>query len=129
MTRKLEEMRMLVVEESAPAMRLLKMELNDLGVHQIFSATDGQEAKEFLDEAGEHIDMIICDWRMPRMTGYELLQEIRPDYPDLAFIMVTANGDVDSVKAALDSGVNAYVTKPYSVEQLQRRIEALAVQL
>ncbi len=66
---------------------------------------------------------------MPRMTGIELLAQVRRDFPAMPFIMVTANRDSDSVKAARGLGVNAYIAKPYAPEQLETKLKALARQL
>ena len=119
----------LVVEDYAPARKLVAMLLRNLGAKQVFTAKDGREGQEFLDESKDLVDFIICDWRMPRMTGLELLQLVRSTYPDLPFLMVTANNDIESVKAAKQFGVNAYITKPYSPEQLEQKIRVLAQQL
>jgi CheY-like chemotaxis protein len=124
-----DDISVLVVEDMPQAIKLLKMMLADLGVNQIYTARDGREAQEFLDDAADYIDMIICDWRMPRMTGLELLQQVRTVYPDMPFMMVTANADVDSVRAAGQFGVNAYIIKPFSAEQFERKFLALALQL
>ena len=129
MALKLSELKVLIVEDNREAMQLLKMVLRDLGLGQVFSAGDGAEAEAFLAAAHEMVDLIICDWRMPRMTGIELLEQVRMNYPAMPFIMVTANRDIDSVKAARGLGVNAYIVKPYAPEQLESKLTALARQL
>ena len=129
MALKLSELKVLVVEDNREAMQLLKMVLKDLGLSQVYSAGDGAEAETFLAGAHEMVDLIICDWRMPRMTGIELLEQVRMNYPAMPFIMVTANRDIDSVKAARGLGVNAYIVKPYAPEQLESKLTALARQL
>ena len=129
MALKLSELKVLLVEDNLEAMQLLKMVLRELGLGQVFSAGDGAEAKAFLATAHELVDLIICDWRMPRMSGIELLEQVRMNYPAMPFMMVTANRDIDSVKAARGLGVNAYIAKPYAPEQLESKLTALARQL
>lgn len=125
----LDDISVLVVEDIPQAMQLLKMMLADLGVNQIYTAKDGREAQEFLDAADNYIDMIICDWRMPRMTGIALLQQVRMVLPHMPFMMVTANADADSVRTAREFGVNAYIVKPFTAEQFERKFTALAMQM
>ncbi len=125
----LSNLRVLLVEDSPQAMKLLKMVLGGVGVHQVYTAPDGRVAQTFLDEAPELIDLIVCDWKMPRMTGLELLQQVRSTYPDMPFMMLTGKTDLQSVKAAREFGVDAYVAKPYSPQQLEQKLVALAANL
>ena len=123
------DLRVLVVEDNPQAMKMLKMVLGGMGIHQVYTAEDGRIALEFLDAAPELVDLIVCDWKMPRMTGIELLQQVRSVYDDMPFMMVTGKSDVASVKVARDCGVNAYIGKPYSPQQLEQKLRALAATL
>ena len=116
----------LVVEDNIRTMRLIMAVLKDMGVGQIFSASDGHEAQSFLDGAKDLINLIICDWNMPRMSGLELLKQVRMSDPEMPFLMVTARGNVDSVVAAKKSGVSAYIVKPFSPAELEQKVVALA---
>jgi two-component system chemotaxis response regulator CheY len=113
----------LVVDDDASIVRLLKMMLMDLGIDQIFTAADGRSALDFLGAMESEIDIIICDWNMPRMTGLELLQQVRTVNPDIRFIMLTGRADMESVTAARDHGVDSYLLKPFTPEQLRQRLE------
>ncbi len=123
------DIRVLLVDDNPQALKVLKMVLSNLGIHQIFTAKDGKSAQDFLGEAEGEVDLIICDWEMPRMTGLELLQQVRTVYPDMPFMMVTGNADVESVKLARKFGVNAYLGKPFTPQQMQEKITALANKL
>ncbi len=125
MAKKMNELTVLVVDDLSQARNLTKMVLSGLGVHQVYTASDGREAQEFLDSSGALIDLIICDWRMPRMTGLELLQQVRTVYPDMPFIMVTGNADLESVRAAHQFDVSAYIRKPYSPQQFEEKLMAV----
>ena len=125
MAKKPNELTVLVVDDYSQARELTKMILSGLGVHQVFTAKDGREAHDFLVSSGARVDLIICDWRMPRMTGLELLQQVRAVYPDMPFIMVTGNADSDSVKAAGELDVSAYIRKPYSPQQFEKKVMAV----
>ncbi len=129
MTIQLQDLRVLIVEDNPQAARLLQKVLAKLGVHQAYHSADGREAQEFLDAADDMIDLIICDWEMPRMTGIELLQQVRTAYPDMPFIMVTGNSDAESVKIAIRYHVNGYIGKPYSPQQIADSLTTLAMTL
>ena len=101
MAKTLNELTVLVVDDVVQARKLMKMVLNGLGVNQIFMAEDGKKASELIDASDGMIDMIICDWMMPHMTGLELLQQIRSVHSQMPFMMVTGRADLDSVKSAM----------------------------
>ena len=122
MAKQLKDVSVLVVDDNAQARQLLKMVLSGLGVHQIYTATDGRAAQDFLGEMEGLVDLIICDWRMPRMTGLELLQQVRSIYPDMPFMMVTGKTDVQAVMSAKEFGVDAYVAKPFSPQEFEKKL-------
>jgi two-component system chemotaxis response regulator CheY len=125
----LAKLRVLVVDDERSVVKLLQMMLRDLGVTQIFTAKDGAEALKFLGDCDNLVNLIICDWNMPRMTGFELLQQIRTADPAMAFMMVTGRATADAVRDAKSLGVNAYVAKPFSQEQIRKKLELLAKDL
>lgn len=122
----LQKLHILVVEDNPRTLKLIQAVLKDMGVGQAFTANDGREAQSFLDAGGELINLIICDWNMPRMSGLELLKQVRMSYPDMPFLMVTARGTIDSVTAAKKNGVSAYIVKPFSPAELEQKVVSLA---
>jgi two-component system chemotaxis response regulator CheY len=71
--------------------------------------------------------LVISDWNMEPITGYDLLRQVRAD-PDLgatAFIMVTAESKTENVIAARRAGANTYIVKPFSGQTLKAKIEAV----
>ena len=129
MTIKLQDLKVLIVEDNPQAAKLLRKVLGGLGIHQAFCSADGREAQQFLDAADDMVDLIICDWEMPNMTGIELLQQVRTAYPNMPFIMVTGNADVDSVKAAARYRVSGYIKKPYTPQQIADSLTTLVMTL
>ena len=129
MTIPLQDLRVLIVEDDPQSAKFLQKVLAKLGVHQAYNSVDGREAQEFLDAADDMVDLIICDWEMPRMTGIELLQQVRTVYPNMPFIMVTGNPDAESVKTAIKYHVNGYIGKPYSPQQIADSLTTLAMTL
>lgn len=120
-------LRILLVEDNPAVTLVTKMILRNIGITQILVALDGKQALEFLDTAPELIDLIVCDWEMPHVTGIELLRQVRMVAPDVPFIMLTSRTDLQSVRAATDSGVDAYLSKPVSLIDLTINI-AKAIQ-
>ncbi len=122
----LHKLHVLVVEDNTLTLKLIQAVLKDMSVGQVYTARDGREAQTFLDAGDDLINLIICDWNMPRMSGLDLLKQVRMAYPDLPFLMVTARGTIDSVVAAKKSGVSGYVVKPFSPAELEQKVVALA---
>lgn len=121
----LSAMKILLVEDQAEARAMLRNMLMELGVNQIFEAPDGREALKFIDNAFDFIDLIICDWNMPGMTGVELLRQLRTVDPSMPFLMVTGRSDLESVVEAKSSGVTAYIRKPFSPKQLEAKLKII----
>ncbi len=122
----LHKLHVLVVEDNTLTLKLIQAVLKDMSVGQVYTARDGREAQTFLDAGEDLINLIICDWNMPRMSGLDLLKQVRMVHPDLPFLMVTARGTIDSVVAAKKSGVSGYVVKPFSPAELEQKVVALA---
>ena len=72
----------------------------------------------FIDSAFDFVNVIICDWNMPNMNGVEFLRQLRSVDAEIPFLMVTGRTDVNSVVEAKSSGVTAYISKPFSPQQL-----------
>ena len=125
----LQDLKVLIVEDNPQAAKFLQKVLAKLGVHQAYCSVDGREAQRFLDAADDMIDLIICDWEMPHMTGIELLQQVRTVYADMPFIMVTGNTEAESVEIAIKYRVNGYIAKPYSPQQIADSLTTLAMTL
>src|SRR4029077_14087423 len=118
-------MRVLIVDDYTTMIRIIQNLLRQLGFEHIDNASDGTAALAKLRES--RYDLVISDWNMEPMTGYELLQEVRAD-PGLnktPFIMVTAESKTENVIAAKKAGVNNYIVKPFNAQTLKTKIEAV----
>lgn len=112
-----------LVADDQPAIRgMIKKMLKSLKVDQVFEAGTGREALRLIDSAPDMIDMILCDWNMPSMTGIELLRQVRSVGLNVPFLMITGRADKDSVIAARDAGVTAFIVKPFSSTQLEAKM-------
>ena len=121
----LSNLKILVVEDQAEARAMMRNMLMELEITQIFESSDGREALSFIDSAFDFVDLIICDWNMPKMNGVEFLRQLRTVDQDLPFLMVTGRGDIDSVTEAKASGVTGYIRKPFSPKQLEAKIQII----
>lgn len=118
------DLKILVCEDDQNTMLLIKRMLLDLGVVHVFTCRDGAEALQLLGsfEGQDLINLVLCDWKMPNMSGIEVLKQIRSCDPDLPFLMVTGQSDVDSVVEAKAYSVTAYIKKPFSMEELRKKL-------
>lgn len=123
---RIEALRLLVVDDQVNALNLIRDMLMDMGVHSVLTAAGGKEALKYVQARGSSLDAILCDWSMPEQTGLETLRLVRQIDPDIPFLMVTGAADPSSVLAAKDSGVSGYLKKPFSREDLRKKLAAIA---
>jgi two-component system, chemotaxis family, chemotaxis protein CheY len=118
-------MPVLIVDDYNTMIRIIRNLLKQLGFVDIHDASDGSAA---LAKMREHkFGLVISDWNMEPMTGYDLLKHVRSD-PALAetpFIMVTAESKTENVIAAKKAGVSNYIVKPFNAQTLQSKIESV----
>ncbi|PZP53365.1 MAG: response regulator [Micavibrio aeruginosavorus] len=122
---KLDKLRVMIVDDQADMRGMIRHMLAELGVNQVFEAIDGKQAMAFMDDAIDMIDLVICDWNMPVMSGVEVLRQLRSVDHDMPFLMVTGRNDINSVSEAKASGVTAYISKPFSLDQLENKIKII----
>lgn len=118
-------MSVLIVDDYKTMLRIVRNLLKQLGFNNVDEATDGAMALE--KARGSKYGLIISDWNMEPMTGYEFLKEVRADnqLKDTPFIMVTAESKTDNVIAAKKAGVNNYIVKPFNAATLKTKLVAV----
>ena len=119
---KLEDLKILIVDDEKETRTMVRNMLSEIGVTQIFDSPDGKQGLDFMDAAPDMVNLVICDWNMPHLSGVELLRQLRSVDTDLPFLMVTGRGDMGSVIEAKTSGVNGYIVKPFSKKELEDKI-------
>jgi two-component system chemotaxis response regulator CheY len=119
-------MKVLVVDDYSTMRRIIRNLLGQIGYSDVEEAVDGQDALAKL-RGGVNFGLVISDWNMEPMTGYDLLREVRADdkLKALKFIMVTAESKTDNVVAAKKAGVDNYIVKPFNAATLQSKINAV----
>ena len=115
----------LIVDDYNTMIRIIRNLLKQLGFEQIDDACDGSAALAKMRE--RKYGLVISDWNMEPMTGYDLLQQVRSD-PELTttpFIMVTAESKTENVIAAKKAGVSNYIVKPFNAQTLKSKIDSV----
>jgi two-component system chemotaxis response regulator CheY len=118
-------MPVLVVDDYKTMIRIIRNLLKQLGFANVDEASDGSAALDMMRQ--KDYGLVISDWNMEPMTGYELLREVRADdrLSRTPFIMVTAESKTDNVVAAKKAGVNNYIVKPFNAATLKAKIDAV----
>ncbi|MFW5799293.1 MAG: response regulator [Spirochaetota bacterium] len=120
-------MTFLVTDDSPATRRMIisdiqekrKIKMPDI----FFEAGDGVEALQIVKR--ESIDLIILDWAMPRLDGLGFVKEVRndPKLKDKIIVMVTSEGHQERVIEAVKAGVDSYILKPFTPEDLWNKIK------
>jgi two-component system chemotaxis response regulator CheY len=117
----------LVVDDFSTMRRIIKSALKQMGLEDVTEAEDGNIAFQKLKL--KEFRLIVSDWNMPNCMGIDLLRKVRADekYKHIPFLMVTAEARKDNVLEAAKAGVSNYITKPFTAEELQKKIEMIIV--
>jgi len=115
----------LVVDDSKAIRQIERKYLEELGF-EVLEAENGKEALEVLKEHPD-ISLILLDWHMPLMNGYEFLKTLRanPQHQEIKVMMVTTENQQKSVIEAIMAGANEYLMKPFDKEMLETKIRYL----
>lgn len=118
-------MPILVVDDYKTMIRIMRNLLKQIGYEDVDEAADGTEALAKMRQ--KKYGLVISDWNMEPMTGYELLKEVRSDnqLAKTPFIMVTAESKTENVIAAKKAGVNNYIVKPFNAQTLKSKIDSV----
>jgi len=119
--------RILVAEDERDIRELLNFTLMFAG-HTVTLAANGAEAVEKVADADPQL--IMMDVRMPKMTGYEACTAIKKmeAYKQVPVIFLTAKGQDEEVQSGFDVGAVAYILKPFSPDDLTRRVKEILQQ-
>ena len=117
-------MRILLVEDDPMIGKTLQQALQQDG-YAVDWAVDGQAGRLALDTAGDAYALVLLDLGLPKKNGLDLLKEIRRGGNKIRVLIVTARDAVADRVAGLDAGADDYLTKPFSLDELQARMRAL----
>ena len=116
------DLTVLVVDDFLTMRRIVRKILRDLDFQNIIEAEDGSAALDVLKTT--KIDLIVSDWNMPRMTGLELLKQVRStdNLKDTPFLMITAEAQKENIVEAVKARVSNYIVKPFTAATLEEKL-------
>lgn len=116
-------LKVLVVDDATFVRDMIKRTVRQLVPNvELLEAQDGARAQGIIKS--KQPDLILSDWEMPEMSGEALLRWVReqPQFVGTPFVMITSRGDRNHVMAAVEAGVSDYLSKPFTAEELTRKI-------
>jgi two-component system, chemotaxis family, chemotaxis protein CheY len=115
----------LIADDYALTRDMVRSILKQYGFGNVLAVEDGRRALEKIREMP--LDLVICDWNMPGMSGLEVLRAVRADqrFRKLRFLMLTAESYRENVVEALKAGVSDYMVKPFTAMVLAEKLESL----
>lgn len=116
--------KVLIIDDSAVMRKIIQRNILQSGllVDEFVEAADGREGLEKVTT--NNIDLILCDWNMPNMTGIEFVKALRGSGQkgNVPIVMVTTEGGDAKIEEAKKSGANGYLTKPFTPDQLKSKL-------
>jgi two-component system chemotaxis response regulator CheY len=118
----------MVVDDSRTIRMILRRILTEIGF-DVCEAGDGVEALQIIEANKPNVTLVLADWNMPTMNGFDLLKQLRlnPEYASLKIVMVTTEAEVGHMASALHAGANEYVMKPFTKEILVQKLEMIGI--
>ncbi len=115
--------RILIVDDEYDALEMMEEFFRNNG-YETTKAKNGIDALEKIQECEP--DVILTDMKMPKMNGMELLEIVNKEHPDIAVIMITAYGNVESAVDAMKRGAKDYILKPLRLDEILSKVEKIA---
>jgi two-component system chemotaxis response regulator CheY len=118
----------LVVDDSRTIRTILRRILAEMG-YEVCEAANGLEALQVIESNGTGITLVLADWNMPEMNGFDLLKRLRqkPELSSLSVVMVTTEAEMGHMASALEAGANEYVMKPFTKDILKQKLEMIGI--
>src|SRR5262245_26914286 len=120
-------MRALVIDDSRAVRIIIRQILREIGI-EVLEAANGVEALEQI-ENNPGIELMLVDWNMPEMNGFDFIRAIRSNraYDAVRILMVTSEAQGEQVTRALNAGANEYLMKPFTKDVLVAKLNLLDV--
>jgi DNA-binding response OmpR family regulator len=118
--------RILIADDERDIRELITFILTYAG-HEVFPTSNGEEAYQMAMQIIP--DLMVLDVRMPRMTGYEVCEQIKSNRQtrDIPIVFLSAKGQESEVRMGIDVGADEYILKPFSPEQLLERVKSILI--
>ena len=121
-------MKVLLAEDAEGMRNLVVTMLKSMGIVDVVQADNGAKAWKRLQSAS--FDLLLTDWNMPVLNGLDLVHKVREEMPvaDMAVIIFTSRNTKQDVVTALKAGIDGYLAKPFTLQQLQERVATVMAQ-
>ena len=119
------EIEVLIVEDRQVMLKILHRLLVQLGFSRLDGAANGIEAMQKI--SAKHYDLILSDWNMDGMSGFELLKIVRagPGTRETPFVLITAEAKPENILAAKAAGATGYLVKPFKLDMLEKTLDSV----
>ena len=118
--------KVLVIDDEDFMRKLVVRVLQDIGVNNVVTASNGAEGLGSVQALGQSIDVIICDLEMPTMNGFEFVEKLRSlpeqDRAAIPVVILTGHSDEEHVTRAVSLGINGFLVKPIAKQALEDRL-------
>jgi len=116
-------LRILLIDDDPVSRELLKTMLEELEQKNVEEADSGEAGLAILGQ-DLNFDLVLCDWQMPGISGFDLLKKLRETdtTKKLPFVMVTGRSDMEYIQSAIKAGVNDYIVKPIDMSVLEKKM-------
>lgn len=114
--------KILIVDDAASMRTLTKAILREAGFTHVFDVQGGEEALVMMRKV--KINIVVCDWNMPGMSGLELFKAVKADakLDTPPWIMLTSSSEGEKVKEAITAGITSYIVKPFKPDNLIKQV-------
>jgi len=118
----------LVVDDSRTIRTILRRILAEMG-YEVCEAGNGLEALQIIESDRTGFTLVLADWNMPEMNGFDLLKRLRqkPELSSMSVVMVTTEAEMGHMASALEAGANEYVMKPFTKDILKQKLEMIGI--
>lgn len=116
-------MKTLLVDDSKTMRKILAGILKQTGMTDILEAADGSSAVGIVGTEGEAIGLVLMDWNMPNMNGYDALKVIRANGFKGPVVMVTTEAEKERIIDAIKAGASDYIIKPFTQDIVLTKIQ------
>lgn len=119
------DLEVLIVEDRQVMLKIIRRLLVQLGYTRVDEAANGVHALMRIRQ--KRYDLILSDWNMDGMSGFDLLKLVRADAAtrDTPFVLVTAESKPENILAAKAAGANGYLVKPFKLDMLERTLDSV----
>lgn len=115
--------KILFADDSPVIKKIVRRALEPLGF-ELLDANDGKEALALLTQEIDNIVLVISDWNMPNMNGFDLLKSIKADhrFKAVPVLMLTTEGEKANINKAIQAGAANYMLKPFNAPDLVKKV-------